>query len=181
MIKNIVAHPVENVLTKTNTLVKDGLNLPGVKVISAERKLSRNDHPGIVIVKCASPEHVQQIMDNKAKLKDNTRYRNVYISRDIPLAQRILNSNMRTIIDTIGRDKLEMRGSMVTRRNSARGGSAPNTSHSSNGRDNRTGTQNGNRGDSSNQNGNSSGVRGDTSGRVSRGGRGGRGGRGARR
>lgn len=114
--RNIPAHPIENVAKKTNTLIRDGLGIPDINVISAERKISRSDRPGVVVAKCESVEHVKMILDNKSKLKASDRYQQVYISRDIPRSERIMNANMRTLIDIIGKDKLELKGPFVTRK-----------------------------------------------------------------
>ena len=52
-------------------------------------------------------------MKNKNKLKDSKCYERVFIENDLPRQQRVLNSNMRAIVNTIGRDKLQVRGSRV--------------------------------------------------------------------
>lgn len=116
---NLQAHPIENVCQKVNTMLKEGLGLSDITVSSAERKMSRNDKPGVVIAECSSPEDLRKILERKTKLKECNRYKSVYINRDLPLAQRIHNANMRTIINTIGKDKLELKGNTIRQKSSS--------------------------------------------------------------
>ncbi|MES9904339.1 MAG: hypothetical protein ABW168_16890 [Sedimenticola sp.] len=119
VIINLPAHPIENVSQKLNTMIKEGLDLPNITVTSAERKLSRTDKPGVVIAQCNSADDVQKILERKANLKENTRYKSVYINRDIPLAQRIHNANMRAIVNVIGKDKLELKGNVIRQKSTS--------------------------------------------------------------
>ena len=52
-------------------------------------------------------------MSIKRELKNSSRYKNVFVENDIPPGQRKLNSNLRTIVNTIGRDRLHFRGSRI--------------------------------------------------------------------
>ena len=56
-------------------------------------------------------------MKIKSKLKDSRRYENVYIEHDLSRQQRVFNSYMRTIVNAIGRDKLQVKGSRVNFKN----------------------------------------------------------------
>lgn len=51
----------------------------------------------------------------KKNLKYSARYRDVYIENDVPTHQRKLKSNLRTIVNTLGREKLRLRGSRIIR------------------------------------------------------------------
>ncbi len=55
-------------------------------------------------------------MKNKAKPKDSANYRNVYIEPDRSREERQNLSNLRTIMNTVGRDKLELSGSRLIRK-----------------------------------------------------------------
>ncbi|MES9880510.1 MAG: hypothetical protein ABW185_06460 [Sedimenticola sp.] len=175
VIRNLVSHPIKNVTIKVKSMIRDGLGITDINVVSAERKLSKTDTPGVVIAKCETSGQVTTILENKQKLRPTERYRNVYISRDVPRSQRIMNANMRTLIDVIGRDKLDMRGPFITRKN--RSDSAGTTHRSVSNPRHTSG-----RADEPNNNVNRGGnnyISGNN-GRTSRGGRGGRGSRGRR-
>lgn len=115
IIRNLNERDREDITSEVNRLLKDGLKLRDIEIESAERKVNRanNGKAGIVLVKCKSREDKQIIMRSKSKLKDNRRYENVYIEHDLPKQQRVFNSNMRTIVNTLGRDKLQIRGSRI--------------------------------------------------------------------
>ncbi|CAG2202874.1 unnamed protein product [Mytilus edulis] len=58
----------------------------------------------------------QSYSDLVKQNKKQTQVINVYINNAIPSAQRLLNSNLRSIVNAIGNDKLEIRGSVVRSR-----------------------------------------------------------------
>ena len=54
-------------------------------------------------------------MKIKSKLKDSRSYENIYIEHDLPT--KGFNPNMRTIVNAIGRDKLQVKGSPMNFKN----------------------------------------------------------------
>ena len=115
ILRNFPEREREDINYEVTRVLKDGLKLRDIEIEKAERKPNRsnNGKPGIVIAKCKSKEDKHTIMRNKNKLKDSKRYERVFIEHDLPRQQRVLNSNMRAIVNTIGRDKLQVRGSRV--------------------------------------------------------------------
>ena len=106
----------ENVIHKVNSVIAEGLKLEGIKVVEAERRESRGSRfPGVIIAKCRSTEHKQKILSHKKKLKDSRRFANVYIMSDKPLQQRIFESNMRVLVDTVGNGRLQLTGGRLHR------------------------------------------------------------------
>ena len=79
---------------------------------SAVRKQNRQDDrkPGIIVATCKSKEGKLTIMKSKRHLKDTRRYEKVFIENDLPKTQRVLNSDLRTIVRTIGSDKIKSEG-----------------------------------------------------------------------
>lgn len=126
VVRNMPAHPVENVIRKVNTMIKDGLQINNITVVSAERKTSQNGKPGVIIAKCNSREEVTTLITKKKVLRDSEKYHTVYLSRDVPYAERVHNQNMRTIIQAIGKNQLEMRGAYVTPVNKNRSNNSAN-------------------------------------------------------
>ncbi|CAG2217549.1 unnamed protein product [Mytilus edulis] len=117
VIKNLPETEKENIACKVDDLIKVGLHLNSIQVAAVDRK--KNNHtgkPGIVIVKLQNKEDKQKVMEKKRELRNTRIYKDVYINNAIPNAQRLLNSNLRSIVNAIGNDKLEIRGSVVRAR-----------------------------------------------------------------
>ncbi|XP_071132902.1 uncharacterized protein [Mytilus edulis] len=114
IIRNLPETRGENIISKVNGLIKDGLILKDVKIKSAERKISRRDNvPGIVLIAFHSSDDKRKAMEEKRKLKDSRNFKNIFIEHDLPKSQRMMNSNLRNIVRTIGKHQLELRGSRV--------------------------------------------------------------------
>lgn len=116
VIRNLKDHVVENVARKVDTLIKDGLKVNDITVVSAERKLSRNGKPGVVIAKFKTKEEVNILLSKKKLLRNSDQHSSVYIAQDIPYNDRVHNQNMRTLLNAVGRNQLEMRGSFVVKK-----------------------------------------------------------------
>jgi hypothetical protein len=116
VIRNIPESVHENVNSKVNGLIRDGLKLRDISIESAERKESRGTRfPGVIIAKCKSAEHKQAILSNKKKLRESRNFQNVYITSDKSLQQRIFESNMRVLAETVGDGQLRVTGSRLQR------------------------------------------------------------------
>ena len=113
IVRNMAERSGENVKNRVNGMIKDGMRISDVSVVSAERKQSRNRKPGVIVATCQSERDVGKVLKSKRDLKNNRQYEQVYVEPDVPLQQRIQNSNLRNIVSVIGEDKLEMRGTRV--------------------------------------------------------------------
>ena len=114
IIRNLPERQGENILSKVNGLLKDGLKLKDVGFLKAERKVSRNpSKPGVIVAECHSSDDMWTILKAKTTLKDSRNFREVFIEKDIPAEQRTMEANIRTIVNAIGRNQLEMRGARV--------------------------------------------------------------------
>ncbi|CAG2257828.1 unnamed protein product [Mytilus edulis] len=114
VIKNFPETEKENTSRKVGGLIKDGLRLKNIQVAAVERKINKipGKH-GVIIVKFQNSDDKQKVMEKKRELKDSRNYKDVYIDNAIPKAQRLMNSNLRSIVKAIGNDKLEIRGSVI--------------------------------------------------------------------
>ncbi len=104
---------MKNVMNEVNRLIKDGLQIKDVTVSSADRKASdTRSRPGVVVAVFRSVEAKQTCMDKKAKLRDNNRYRNVYLHHHQSREERLMASNFRTVLDAIqnNRSDITLRG-----------------------------------------------------------------------
>ena len=120
IVRNMTERNGENVKNRVNGMIKDGLRISDVSVVSAERKQSRNRKPGVIVATCKSDKDVAKVLKNKKDLKNVRQFEQVYVEPDVPLQQRIQNSNLRNIVSVIGDDKLELRGSRVFTRSADR-------------------------------------------------------------
>ena len=70
--------------------------------------------PGVIVAKCATKED-KEIMKAKSILNrsSDTAVKKIFIDHDKSRVQRQLESNMRLIVQTVAKDKLELRGSRV--------------------------------------------------------------------
>ncbi|MEW8341803.1 MAG: hypothetical protein AB2708_18305, partial [Candidatus Thiodiazotropha taylori] len=113
----------ENVGSRVNTLIKDGLNVRNVIVERAERKLSENSSkPGVVIVSFKDREDKELVMSAKSKLKHNRQYSHVFINNNQTREQRLMSTNFRQIVNVLngqGKD-LHIRGNRIVGSNSQR-------------------------------------------------------------
>ena len=117
VIRNLRERENENVIDRVNNIIKY-LKIKDVSVQTAERKPNNyNSKPGVIIATFYRYEDKEHMMKLKKNLKQSTRYRDVYIENDVPAHQRKLKSNLRTIVNTLGREKLRLRGSRIIRAN----------------------------------------------------------------
>ena len=49
-------------------------------------------------------------MDKKRELKNSRNFKDIFIENDLSKNQRVLNMNLRNIVNAIGENKLEIRG-----------------------------------------------------------------------
>lgn len=114
VLKNVPENENENVTEKVNNIIHEGVNLQEVTVTHAERKAAfRDGYPGVIVAKCTSGQHKQLIMKNKSALKNKDQYKDIHIDSHKSYDQRKLESNLRTIVNAIGTDKLSMRGNNI--------------------------------------------------------------------
>lgn len=106
----------EDTAEKVNRLIKDQLHVHDVEVASAYRVESGSDRnkPEVVIAKFHSVPDRQKVLKAKKKLKSSN-MKNVFIHPDQSNEERLISSNMRTLVDAInkGDRKLIVRGSRV--------------------------------------------------------------------
>ena len=115
VIQNLEERENENIRERVNNII-DYLNMKDVKIEAAERKTnSYNSKPGVVLVSFYTYDDKEKVMKKKKDLRGSSRYQNVYIENDVPQHQRKLKNNLRTIVKTLGGEKLRFNGSRVIR------------------------------------------------------------------
>ncbi|VDI50688.1 Hypothetical predicted protein [Mytilus galloprovincialis] len=116
VVKNLPVDQRENsgntvLKAKVEALVKDGLKLKDVNIRKVTRMLSQNysdnttARPGIVFVELNTIEHKRLILKSKRQLKDNFKYKTVYIENDLPREKRMADFNNRKLLKALGREK----------------------------------------------------------------------------
>ena len=116
VIRNLPHRENEVVTNSVNCLIKDGLKIRDMECVSADRKQSQNDKPGVIIAKFGSQENKKTVMEKKASLKKHPVYKKVYINHDIPHEQRAMESNFHAILKEMGTDKLTVRGGRIVKK-----------------------------------------------------------------
>ena len=116
VIRNLPYRENEVPLNTVNCLIKDGLNIKDIECVSAERKQSYNDRPGVMIAKLSCPEQKKAVMSKKSTLKQHTVYKKVYINHDVPHEQRVMESSFHAILREMGTDKLAVRGGRIVKK-----------------------------------------------------------------
>lgn len=102
----------ENIRNKVNAVLREGLKLKDVSVLSGERKKSRTEgKPGVVIAKCKNKAEWEMIMKNKSKLNESRQYKSVRIERYKTGEQLRHESDLRLLLqNSSAKDKLQIRG-----------------------------------------------------------------------
>ena len=95
----------QTVTGKVNALIRDGCKLTDVKVAVAERKASTGRKPGVIVATVETFPQKQKLMKCKAALKKTDTYKKVYIENDYCPETRKTDSNLRTILKEIGKNK----------------------------------------------------------------------------
>ena len=114
IIKHLDGRENENLKDRVNSLIYNDLKLDKIRVESATRKPTKRDSkPGVIVAVCKTMMGKESIMRKKSDLKKSRLCENVYIEHHLPPEQRRLNNNLRTIVNTIGSDRLRLKGSRV--------------------------------------------------------------------
>lgn len=108
VIRNLPADRNETpqaVTDKVNAMIRDGCKLKEVKVTAAERKDSHGKKPGVIIASIETFPQKQTLMKSKSALRKIEAYKKVYIENDYCPETRKNDSNLRTILKEIGKEK----------------------------------------------------------------------------
>lgn len=107
MLSESEAEKTDPAITKNRVcaIIRDGLRIHDVKVISAERKESRGRNPGVVVATVETSEQKEKIMKNKIKLRQTREYNRVYIEDELTREAQVNQTNMMAILKGMGRDK----------------------------------------------------------------------------
>ncbi|XP_071402407.1 protein NLRC3-like [Centroberyx affinis] len=106
VIRNLPHKENEVTLHSVNCLIKDGLKIKDIECVTAERKQSQSDRPGVIIAKFSCQDHKKTVMNKKAMLQKNKMYKKVFINHDIPKQQRTIESSFFAILKEMGTNKL---------------------------------------------------------------------------
>lgn len=140
VVRDLPEHSGENILAKINNLLKDNLKLRDVVASAAERKVSYNAKPGLVIATLESLEDKNRVLKAKSILQ-NSSMNKVFIHPDQSRSERLQRANLRALVDAIngGDGGISVRGNRVVRDHAAERDSRPAPrSESGNGRGRQT-------------------------------------------
>lgn len=95
----------QTTLDKVNALIKDGCKLSDVTITSVERKSIKSKKPGLIIATCDNFEQKQKLMKAKSHLKNFQKYNKVYLENDYSQEIRTCDSNFRTLLKVMGKER----------------------------------------------------------------------------
>ena len=94
----------ENVKTKAEALIHEGIGDTTAEVIDAIRTPFRNNRPGIVKIELADKDTKIRVLRNKTKLAADNRYARVFIRSSQSHTERLLHLNTMTMLREIGQE-----------------------------------------------------------------------------
>lgn len=109
----------EKTIHMVNSLIRDGIQLKDIKVTQAERKISRNHKPGVIIATFATFENKQQVMTKKNVLKMTRGYDDIYIENDLTKRELDSQNSLNLLIRQMGKERsLKAYGNRIVTRDS---------------------------------------------------------------
>ena len=97
---------------KVKTVFKEGVK-QDVDFETVIRKKARQQViDGVIIVTFKSKKDKERIMSIKSKLASSEQYKKVKIFHDL----RVMKANMKTLVDTIAKDSLVMKGNRIMKK-----------------------------------------------------------------
>jgi hypothetical protein len=112
----IVNHPHrenENLSHLVSDLFIEGLRMRDIEFTTAVRKNGSDGKPGVIIVTMKTVEDKDKVLKNKNILKNNPRYRNVYINKDQSAESRVNSNNLKLLVSSLGISVLKVRGNRL--------------------------------------------------------------------
>ncbi len=106
-------------------LFVDGLGLKNSQfnIERAQRKGDPNttrNYSRVVVTTLKYKDAMKLVMKSKSRLKNNEQYKKVYMNMDKPFLERKMENSLRTLINTVAKDKLLLKGGrVVTKENTA--------------------------------------------------------------
>ena len=93
----LTENATENIMTKTQDLITNGLEMDDVRVINARRLTSRNGKPGLVKIVLPTIDDKIRALRNKRRLSTNG-YGRVYIRSSQSHTDRLVQQNIETLL-----------------------------------------------------------------------------------
>ncbi len=125
VIKNLPETEGESTIDRVKALFVDGQGLKDsqINIEKAQRKGDPNttrNYSRVVVTTLKDKDAIKLVMKSKSKLKNNEQYKKVYINIDKPFLERKMENSLRTLINTVAKDKLLIKGGrVVTKENTA--------------------------------------------------------------
>ena len=104
---------------KVIALIRDGLKLKDVFVENVVRKKGYGGKEGVVIATIQNIDQKKELLKAKRKLKEITKYADVFIENNMSFSERRNEANLRTLLKVVNSDKHDFtisRGRIVKKR-----------------------------------------------------------------
>ncbi len=108
----------ESTCVRMKTLFMDGLGLKNSQ-FNIEKTQGKGDtnmtrsYSRVLITTLKDNDAVKMVMKSKSKLKNNEQFKKAYIDINQPFMERKLENSLRTIINSVTKDKLLIKGGRV--------------------------------------------------------------------
>ena len=115
-VRNVGEKPRENVKHEVNRIIKDGIVIYDVEVSKAERRLSSDNKPGVIIATFHNTEDKKKAMERKKNLKSTHNFSKIFIHHDQSRGQRRNSRSLKVLVDALKSGKaghLSVRGASI--------------------------------------------------------------------
>ena len=115
-IRNVGEKPGENVKNEVNRIIKDGIGIYDDEVRTAERRLSSDNNPWVIIATFQNTNDKKKVMERKKNLKSNHNFSNIFIHNDQSRDQRRNSRNLKVLVDALKcglAEHLSVRGASI--------------------------------------------------------------------
>lgn len=88
-----------DLMQKVQSIISDGLGLPGIEVVAVTRKAGRGRNPGLVLIELSDLNDKKEVLRAKMSLREQAAYKNLYLRSAEGHTDRLLRLNFQTLLD----------------------------------------------------------------------------------
>ncbi|ESO89846.1 hypothetical protein LOTGIDRAFT_164534 [Lottia gigantea] len=88
---------------RVTRLFKEGLKLPNINIINADRKKTSSHKPGVIVVQLQDSAHKKLVLETKSKLNTNKQFDKIYIESSMSTAELKTQSSLITLVKELGK------------------------------------------------------------------------------
>ncbi|ESO85106.1 hypothetical protein LOTGIDRAFT_168132 [Lottia gigantea] len=85
-------------INRVTKLFKEGLKLPNINIINADRKKTSSHKPGVIVVQLQDSAQKKLVLETKSKLNTNKQFDKIYIESSMSTAELKTQSSLITLV-----------------------------------------------------------------------------------